>query len=228
MKILLERLAPTTRGIYNTKAGPDTLPERFRFLWPTAAEGFRALEAETGGLIYSDILRSAEESLHALQTKTGVQPPSYSGHNFGFSVDVAVDETLRLRKWTYEELLEVMAAHGWHCHRRDGKRGSEAWHFNFFGDAAPVYLGVIGGWSAPLEKLIQEVYGPGFLLTNEEVQVGLRKLSMYFGDIDGILGPRTKQGLMAFQRAWRLPASGVADPRTKRVLAFVAADREIV
>jgi hypothetical protein len=232
MKLRLTALAPTTRGIYNTRAGPDTLPERFRYLHPDAAAGFVALEAATGGLVYSDILRSAEESLHAAQTKRGVQPPGFSGHNFGFSVDVAVEETMKLRGWDYAKLVATMEAYGWHCHRRDGARGyrlSEHWHFNFFGAASAKYLKTtIGGsWASPLEALVLDTYEEAFRLTDAELQACLKKLGMYAGDVDGQVGPLTRAAVGAFQRAWMM--DGQRDEvRTRRVLAFVAAEREIV
>lgn len=234
MKLSLHALPGTTRGIYTTQSnGSNSLPTRFLFLHPRCAVGFAQLEAGTGGLIYSDILRSAEESLHAVQTKTGVQPPAYSGHNFGFSFDVAVEETLKLRGWDYARLLKEMEDHGWYCHRRDGAHGyrqSESWHFNFFGVDFGKYIGraVTGGWAAPLEALIQDTYGPQFLLSDSDVQAGLKKLGMYAGDVDGILGPLSHQGVAAFQRAWKLPESGIADGPTQRALAFVAAEREVV
>lgn len=232
MKLELKALAPTTRGIYNTRAGPGTLPERFRYLWPPAADAFGLLELDTGGLVYSDILRSAEESLAAMQRKAGVQPPGFSGHNFGFSVDVAVDETMKLRSWDYERLSKELEAHGWYCHRRDGVRGygkSESWHFNYLGPGGGKYLVLArpGAWAAPLEARVQDVYGTALRLTDAELQACLKKLGMYAGDVDGMVGPLSKQAIGAFQRAWRLP-EGPADDRTRRVLAFVAAERVIV
>ena len=232
MKLTLTPLAPTTRGIYNTDVGPNSLPRRFRLLHPRAAEGFVALEKDTGGLIYTDILRSAEESLHAMQAKSGVQAPGFSGHNFGFSFDVAVEQTMQAHGWSYVELLSKLKMHGWHCHRRDGEAGyklSEMWHFNFFGSDAPKYLGYSKlGWTAPLEHLLQDTYGADFALDAAGVQTCLAKLHMYAGPIDGLLGPLSSQGIKAFQRAWLLTVNGEADAHTQRVLAFVAAEREIV
>lgn len=228
MKLRLKRLSAATRGIYNTKAGPNTLPERFRLLHPEAAYAFVALEQDTGGLVYSDILRSADESLEALRTKAGVQPPGFSGHNFGFSVDIAVDATLKLRGWTYAQLLERAAQFDWFCHRRDGAVGagqSESWHFNYLPDRELLALAA-RNWAAPLEALIIARYGNDFLLDARAVQAALAKLRLYTGDVDGLTGPLTMQGLGAFRRAWLLDKAP-AD-RIYRTLAFVAADREVI
>lgn len=230
MKLQLHALPGTTKGIYTTQSnGPNSLPTRFLFLHPKTAVGFAQLEAGTGGLVYSDILRSAEESLAAMQQKSGVQPPGYSGHNFGFSFDCAVDATLRLRGWTYSQLLDQLEGYGWYCHRRDGQGGPESWHFNFFGSDSPKYLALATkSWSAPLEQLIEDTYGPQFLLSIADAQTALKKLGMLAGDVDGIIGPHTEAAVGAFQRAWLLPDTSDLDPRTMRVLAFVAADREVV
>lgn len=233
MKLKLKRLERKTRGIYRTEAGPDTLPERFLFLWPEAAESFARMERETGGLVYSDIFRSPRGSLEAVTAKRGAQPPSYSAHNFGLAFDVAVEETLRLRHWTYDLLLAKLEVYGWLCFRRDGAEGyrkSESWHFTFFGDAPAKYLGlaVTEGWTAPVERRIQDLYGDGFRLADVEVQEGLARLGLYRGRVDGVLGPKSRVAVLAFQRAWKLAESGDADARTRRVLAIVAAEHEVV
>jgi hypothetical protein len=231
MKLRLRALPATVRGIYATRAGPNTLPERFRRLAPDAADALLRLEAATGGLIYTDMLRSAEESLAARKRKVGVAAPGWSGHNWGFSVDVAVEETLKLRFWKYADLLEAMRVHGWHCHRRDGAVGyrqMESWHFNYFGDDAAKWLAhAHESWSAPVEHLIEAVYGP-FQLTVREAQAALAKLRMYSGDVDGLLGPITRESILAFQRAWLLIPHGVLDARTERTLLLVAADIELL
>lgn len=214
-------------------------------MWPEAADALVLMEQETGGLVYSDILRSAEGSLAAMQSKRGVQPPGFSGHNFGFSFDIAVDNylapgmpkgtallpgTLTMRGWSYDELIATLAGYGFYCHRRDGKRGAEDWHWNFLGGE----LGERGlsasrksGWSAAVETVIFGTYGSAFALDDLGVQAALKTLGFYRGEVDGIVGPQTRAAVGAFQRAWKV-GEGPIDARTKRVLAFVAAEHEIV
>lgn len=232
MKLRLKALPATLRGIYTTRAGPNTLPDRFRRLEPDAADALLALEQDTGGLIYTDVFRTAEESLAARKRKVGVAAPGWSGHNYGFSVDVAVEETLQLRGWKYADLLAAMEAHGYHGHRRDGVTGyrqMECWHFNYFGSRAAAFLQHAGeSWSAPVEHLIEDTYGEVLKLDVRKAQAALAKLRMYSGDVDGVAGPITRQSVMAFQRAWLLVPHGELDARTQRVLALVAAEIELL
>ena len=50
------------------------------------------------------------------------------------------------------------------------------------------------------------------------LQVSLRAKGMYFGQIDGVAGPLTSEGLRAFQRAADLPVTGELGPRTRAEL----------
>jgi LysM repeat protein len=50
------------------------------------------------------------------------------------------------------------------------------------------------------------------------LQVALRAQGLYLGPIDAIVGPRTLAAVKAFQRTHGLPATGIADRRTRRQL----------
>jgi len=210
------------------------VPKWMRRLAPDAAGSLLRVEAETGGLVYTDLWRSAEVSLAARAEKQGVQLPAYSPHNYGFAVDVAVDETLRKRNWSYTQLLGVLEGYGWYCHRRDGAPGkSESWHFNFLRPGGKPYLGNVDPkkattWHLGVEARIQESYGAQLCLDTPGVQYALKKLRMYVGEVDGVVGPITRQGIAAFQRAWGLKATGVADEKTQRTLAFLACEVTLV
>lgn len=229
MELLLTELPETLRH-YTSKP----VPRWMRVMHPEAAASLIQLEKDTGGLSYTDIWRSAEVSLRARKVKQGVQPPGFSGHNFGFSVDLDLDGTMKLRKWTYEQIVAVMENHGWYCHRRDGKTGkSEWWHFNYFGPHPEKYLKVIdpkraSTWAAGVEKRIVDTYGEALQLKPTAVQWELKKLKMYHGGIDGDLGPLSVEAIKAFQRAWGLKPDGVPGPKTQRTLAFITAEKKIV
>jgi peptidoglycan hydrolase-like protein with peptidoglycan-binding domain len=50
------------------------------------------------------------------------------------------------------------------------------------------------------------------------LQVALRALGLYHGNIDGLVGPQTVAAVRAAQRRANLPVTGVADKRTRRSL----------
>lgn len=228
MRIRLRRLPSATLGIYGQQK--DTMPRRALLLDPEAWEAFSILERTTDGLVYSDIYRSAESSLAAVESGRGAQPPGYSAHNFGLAFDVAVDETLKLREWRYDELLDVLVRHGWHCYRRDGRRGKEDWHQNYLGRRAKEILDQVSPddrntWSRAAELAIQGKHS--FQITDAELQKALAKLGLYKGEIDGAIGPLSLQAIRAFERTWDLSPSDGKGARFRRTLAFVAADIEV-
>jgi hypothetical protein len=227
LKLKLRRLPSSTVGIYGP--GKNIMPSRALLLHPDAAASFLAYESEVGGLVYSDIYRSAESSLNAIKTKQGVQPPGFSGHNYGLALDVAVNETLKRRGWTYPQLLAFMESKGWYCFRRDGKRGMEDWHMNYLGtgDFARQTLSslVPGQWSKAAEAVIVANYGPALSLSHLDIQKCLARLKVYRGTLDGNIGPLSMEAIRTFCRGWRISVE--TGPRFQRTLAFVAADYDI-
>jgi hypothetical protein len=226
--MLLElRKLPPLRGIYGPNK--DKMPGRALYLAPDAAQALLHLESTCGGMTYSDIWRSAESSLSARQSGRGAQRPGYSGHNFGLSIDVAVDETCKRHGWTYSQLCARLAEVDWYCHRQDGMRGKEDWHFNFLGGAPNDLLYANAHdhntWALPVEHAIVRRYGEQFNLAPAEQQRALQKLGLYQGDVDGQLGPRSRAAREAFERAWLCTGD---DRQYLRTLAFVAAEvREV-
>lgn len=222
----------------STLKGPDDpaykgrVPFRARLLALEAAASLMRLEADSGGLVYTDIYRSPDASLLALKTKRGVQPPGFSPHNFGYAIDLDVGAVLRRKGWRFPELEEFMESHGWYCHVRDhdGTK-SENWHWNFLAARAPVYLMAAERdqprtWHLPIEHLIVDKHGEDFKLTPQRAQAALKQLGMYDGEIDGIIGPLSKEAIAAFQRAWQIYEKGLGE-RTQRVLAVVTAEKAI-
>lgn len=223
--------------------GPDDadykgqVPTRMRFLAPDVGPRLLELNKDTGGYIYTDMWRSADSSLAARRIKRGVQRPGYSPHGYGFAVDLDLYSIMKKYKVHYADIVEVMKAHGWYCHRRDGAGPdeSEAWHFNYLGTGPDKYLAGAGvdvnrpgTWANAAEARIMERYRVDFALSPTQVQSILQQLKIYGGDVDGnISSALCREAIMAFQRAWDLDVDGVAGPTTQRTLAFVTADRQI-
>jgi hypothetical protein len=227
--IQLQRLPNTIRGIYGP--GKDMMPSRGLFIHPVAAPSFYQLGGNRGQLAFSDIFRSADASLAAVIEGRGAQPPAYSAHNYGLAFDLAVDDTLGILRCTYTALLQRLAADGWHCYRRDGRRGKEDWHFNYLGDQSAAVLATLtqdhSTWPRAAEAAIQRWYGGQFSLTVERSQQLLTKLKLYGGGADGRVGPLTKQAAGAFARAWHLDSGDVYDERFQRTLTYVSAEQQI-
>lgn len=217
---------PNVLGIYGKTK--DQFPARMSLLHPTAAAAFAAIEKSMGQrLRVSDMFRTAEQSLQAMQEKAGVMPAGYSLHNYGIAIDVDIDSMLAALKLNKPDFDKLMREHGWYCHRKDNKRGMEDWHYNHLGADAATFLKVSEkstNTSAAGDARITALYGDQLTLDSKEVQECLLYLKLYNGEVDGEIGPRTRQSLMAFQRAWKLQPSGQVDDRTERTLAYVSAD----
>lgn len=230
--ILALKSLPSDRvtGIYTIGGVANRMPVRALFLHPVVADAF--LNDLADHITVSDMLRTAESSLHAVQSGRGAQPPGYSGHNYGFSIDIEVSEAIDDLGFRHKSELDTwMQLRGWYCHRRDGQRAHEEWHYNYLRLAEQLGLGAIVPHgtitSDELELLIQRTYGALLVPSDTECQRLLRKLRLYGGEVDGIIGPLTRKATEVFQRGWGLHVDGVLGPRTRRTLAFVAADRVV-
>ena len=215
------------KGIYTVGGVPDRLPERALFLTPDAADSFLRFLADR--VVVSDMFRTAEASLAAVKAKRGAQPPGYSAHNYGIAIDIDVSKALASIPgvWTSKASLDNwMESHGWYCHRRDHKRGMEDWHYTFLGVGASVSPKV-RTLAAYTEAEIIRRFGEFLAPDDKECQRMLRKLGLYRGDVDGVIGPQSRAAIGVFQRGWNLPPSGKLDTRTKRTLAYVSVGRDV-
>lgn len=221
--------------------GPDNpdykgqVPRRMRYLAPDIGPKLLELDRATGGYIYTDMWRSADASLSARRIKRGVQRPGYSPHGYGLAVDLDLYGIMRTYRIHYGDIVEVMKAHGWFCHRRDGAGPDEmeAWHFNYLGEEPQKYLQHCdvdkpATWSSAAEARILERYGASFSMMPLQIQTVLAQLKFYGGELDGNLSSQLcREAVMAFQRAWDLDVDGDPGIMTQRTLAFVTADKSI-
>lgn len=220
---LMKIAGEVVRGIY----GPDKeeLPKRMRFLHPDAAASFLRI---AGSVVVSDMFRSPESSLQAVREGRGAQPPAFSAHNYGLAIDLALEATMKRWKLTSKvELDQAMAQQGWFCHRRDHALGHEAWHFNFLGEDAAIPDG-LRVTSALIEARIVSLHGSSLAPRERECQEMLARLRLYAGEIDGEIGPLSREAIRAFQRAWGLRETEGLDARTRRTLAYVTAVRNLL
>lgn len=209
-------------GIYGKHK--NALPKRMRWLHPDAERSFR--EQLAAYVVVSDMFRSAESSLWAIENRQGAARPGKSGHNFGLSIDLDVRKTLRkLGFKTKRHLDQWMAKRGWFCHRMDHRRGWEDWHYNFLGVDQTFIQATDKRTSAALERKIQKLYGKYFKLGRKQIQKRLQSLRLYNGEIDGTIGPLSREAVKAFQRTWKLTVDGIPGKDTQRTLAYVTAER---
>lgn len=219
MEIVLQQLPESVEGIY----GDDKklMPRAMRRLHPDAAKSYLAIDALGVKLRVSDMFRTPEASLRAMQAKPGlVQPPGYSAHNYGFAIDVDLGACLKRFGMSKAQFNAFMESHGWTCHRLDDARGPEDWHYNF----QVRHLIEAGDKSsaAAVERKMQAVYGLQMKLDATQAQTALKTLRMYMGAIDGKVGPATLGAVATFQRTWRINESGLG-VKTQRVLALATA-----
>ncbi len=217
---------PSVVGIY----GPtkDQFAARMSYLQADACQAYQAA-AKALHLRVSDMFRTADESLRARATKQGVQAPGYSAHNYGMAIDIDTDTVMASANLDKPALDRAMESFGWWCHRKDGRRGSEDWHYSFLGvgQAAQPYLDAAKASTvraAAVEARIKATFGADLLLSPDEAQIGLARMKLYHGEIDGRFGGGSREALKAFQRAWSLPVTGELDARTERTLAYVTAE----
>ncbi len=211
---LVEVAVPPGRGAYN-----GVLPRRMRWMHQGAAAAYQAIK---DSVVVSDMYRSAEASLSAMQRKVGVLPPGLSRHGYGLAIDVSVSESMALVGVRSKEAFDDWMAHrDWHCHRLDHAMKSEAWHYNWL----PGFTGVRRGERSTNpagERQLQELYGDAMEPYGQGRQRALAKGGLYRGEDDGILGPLSIAAAQAFSRAWK--CSKPWSTAMLRTLAFVSAE----
>jgi hypothetical protein len=130
--------------------------------------------------------------------------PGTSNHGIGLALDVPNDTQAAIHKWG--------AAFGWSKAWSDG--ASEPWHFKYAAEHAT--KSVIDRWSSaqPGDTLKYGDKGPGV----RTLKVLLRKKHYFPHPVSNRFGRVTRWWLKRFQKANRLPADGVAGPKTWKAL----------
>jgi peptidoglycan hydrolase-like protein with peptidoglycan-binding domain len=200
------------------------LPTRMKLIHPSVVDGLRAITVQNGyNIAMSDMFRSPASSLAARQQKTGVQRPGFSGHNYGISIDIDIDQSIKLMGMSYPDLVRWMATKGWTCYRSDYQLGPEAWHFNFLnmGPTPPPRS------DGPIQW-ITNTYGPQLTGDEKWVQTCLQQLKLYDGAIDGQFGAHSQAALKQFELMYQLPPTGVIDQINCWSLAIATCTKNII
>lgn len=211
---------------------PGGVPDRFLWLAPEAAIAFLQLEQVLGmKVVVSDMFRDAQGSLKAsLEPGRSAKPPSESGHNYGFSIDIHVEAMLALLGLKRKRELDTLFARcEWFCFWTDGREhAKEWWHFNHiparFRDRDGGFTG--DRTSGYLKRMIDLVYGEQFVLDVHGAQTALQKLHFYAGEVDGVAGKLTRRAVAGFQEQWHLDdPPGRLGAETQRLLAYLSAEK---
>lgn len=199
------------------------LPERMRWLDTQANIAWEELRRF---VVVSDMYRSAESSLWAIQNRKGAQPPGWSGHGYGRCVDINILQTMKnVGAKSKRALDSFMLERGWYCHLTDGTMAIESWHYNYLGVKSDFVRPGDKATSVSLERFLRATYSQFFTLINPELQAALAKLGLYGGSIDGILGPQSKQAITKFRETWKITEPNIFGPKTQRCLSFVTAQK---
>lgn len=198
------------------------LPSRMSWFEPEVAAALEEMqEAAEWRFEFTDGYRSPEYQLEAIRKASKTKrrlyaPPTKSGHNFGWSIDVAVDETMKnlsmsskpelvVAGQSRDSMARFMSRFGF-----TGIRG-ERWHFNH-----------LRGY-ASTTKRINALFGSKFNYDNADLQ---RMLNQWMGSqlkIDGDVGQKTRAVIKKAQRRLEIvkgvEVTGNPDEWTKRLLA---------
>lgn len=218
-------------GIYGTKGNP--LPKRMAKLVREAAEALNLVfqdVAQTGGHLYlSDMFRSAEEQEQAHNDyltgrKSAFSPPSCgSVHEAARAIDIDAFDT----GIGHKLVRGILNKHGW-VNIVDTLTGSECWHYEFRGERWQQYYRD-HGYAAMARAMKTEIDNvlnlEAAVKREEEIKVLQTTLNKLYGlnlDVDGMLGPKTRDVVRRFQGEQGLQVDGVPGPITMRKLKQVA------
>lgn len=227
LKLKQARL-PAWRGYTANKSG--FLPRRMSWMQPDAADDLaRMMEACGDRFEVTDGYRSVAYQIESISRQKHKRrlfaPPTKSGHNFGWSIDVKIAHTLenfrsaddaeiRAAGRDRAALVRWMARFGWTGIRK------ESWHFNHLaGHVSTV-------------KRIEAQYAAAMALDNADVQRALNALVGKKLDeplvVDGILGTKTSSAARVAEHILNTNDRGAFSAWFRRVLAGATAKIEEV
>lgn len=231
----LTQLEFKVKGIYATSN--SWLPERMCLLHPEVVRSFAELQSDSKcELVYSDMYRTFAESLNARRKKGAglVAFPGNSGHNWGISFDLAVEQSIKVLQSQHKisvtgtrnkkmiELYDYFAQFGWqpmNSVRQKFENGtgfcSEEWHFNsMIIDSKSVI-----DWT-------NETFAEELSLTIPEIKSCLNELGYKVWPINDVIDKATQDAILKFQKDYDLQVDGIPGKMTQRTLACFCSEIE--
>jgi hypothetical protein len=198
------------------------LPPRMSTMQPDASAALLEMQEACGWRMeFTDAYRSVLFQIECIKGASERKrrlyaPPTKSGHNFGWSIDVAVAETLKSFSRSGDVELRTagkdrhslslwMRQFGWSGIKK------ESWHFDF-----------LDGHRTVLQR-IDAVYGSALQISNHDLQRALNKLLDCNLVVDGALGPKSHREMIRADRVLGTDDKANAGPWFRRVLAGATA-----
>ncbi|MCB1824921.1 MAG: D-alanyl-D-alanine carboxypeptidase family protein [Candidatus Competibacteraceae bacterium] len=200
-------------SIYKVHGERVLLPERMAKSTPDTQTALKAISIDLkdagGKLVLSDLFRSYDMQLQAhLDWKTGKKrayspPPGGSLHEAGRAFDLSLKDM----KIKLSDFWDIAKAHGMvPIISTPDKRKSEAWHFECRGSHQVVYDYYKDGHGANMKPYkamaASSILSIGVIVdkydSNQEaayLQSCLVRLGLKLGNIDGLIGRKTKQAV---------------------------------
>jgi hypothetical protein len=200
------------------------LPERLAWMQPDAGKALVKMQEASGWRMqFTDAFRSTLFQIQCIngaadeRKKRLYAPATKSGHNFGWSVDVALTETLAAFAGSGVPEL-VVASHDRNALARWMKQfgwtgiKNESWHFDYLGSFETIL------------KRIDATYEKAMCPDNKDVQRCLNKLLNINLEADGDLGPRTHVQMLRADEILGCQDRGSGSAWWRRLLAGATAE----
>jgi hypothetical protein len=205
------------QGIFRDIYGnPDKLVPRMLWVNKAVAHVIDALAVSdlSGAMVVSDTFRLPSASYIALKKKGPmVAPPGLSGHNYGISIDVALDATYKATGLSRNLLVPKLAGLGIHS------ISSEAWHFNLmFSVAREYFFSLLDSFPEESITEIKSSLVSKYSKTIEKVK-SVKALQSSLGlTPDGVIGKRTILAVSMLLAEKQGMFKRIADPKAKSIV----------
>lgn len=183
------KLVRIPEGLFRDIYGdPTKLVSRMSWVNAQVVHVLKKIEEEfKGEIVISDFYRKPTESYIArIKKGSMVAPCGLSGHNYGLSMDVAVDTTLKRISMSYSQMVAAFKKLGLNGIKK------ESWHFNLmFIEASDYFYGLYNQFSDGFKKHISTHMVSQFSTYVQPVK-NIKEIQTILGlTVDGIPGRQT-------------------------------------